>query len=242
MISAMQLNLRQYRALTFDCYGTLVDWEQGILQTLRPLLREYGVDVETDEALLQRYAHLEAEAESRAFLPYKEILRQVMHGFADTYHLPTTPTILNVFVENFDLWRPFGDTVEALQRLSRYVSLNVISNVDDDLFAITARHLLAPFTHIITAQSVGSYKPNPRNFEVALECIALPKNEILHVAQSLYHDIAPAREVGLTTVWVNRRAGKEGTGATPASNATPHLEIPDLQTLANLIEESHSQT
>lgn len=218
-----------------------MDWEQGILQTLRPLLKEQGIVEESDETLLETYARLESEAEAREFLPYKEILREVMWGYADHYHLPKTPAFVNALVEKFDLWRPFSDTVEALQRLSRYVSLNVISNVDDALFAITERHLQAPFTHVITAQSVGSYKPNVRNFEVALERIALPKDEILHVAQSLYHDIAPAKEIGLTTVWVNRRAGKAGTGATPASNATPHLEIPDLQTLAILLEESHKE-
>ena len=114
---------------------------------------------------------------------------------------------------------------------SRY-RLAIVSNVDDDLFAATALRLGVAFDWIVTAQQARSYKPASANFQLALERIGLPRERVLHVAQSLYHDIAPANALGLASVWVNRRHGRAGGGATPAATATPDLEVPDLQTLA----------
>ena len=128
----------------------------------------------------------------------------------------------------------FPDTVAALARLKTRYQLGVISNVDDDLFAGSARQLGVDFDWVVTAQQVRSYKPSTNNFERALERIGRPRSEILHCAQSLFHDVGPANGMGLATVWVDRRAGKSGTGATPPSSAKPDLTVPDLATLARL--------
>ncbi len=229
------LDFSQYSALTFDCYGTLIDWEGGILSALRPLLTAQGVSL-SEESLLETYGELEAKQEAGEFQNYRAILRGVVEGFGERYGFAVNEAVRNAIVDSFDRWLPFPDTVEALARLGERFSLNVISNVDDDLFALSAKHLKADFRNVVTAQRVGSYKPNLRNFEVALQTLNLPKERVLHVAQSLYHDIAPANQLGIASVWVNRRQGSTGAGATPSANAVPNLEVPDLKTLAEFVE------
>jgi 2-haloacid dehalogenase len=129
-------------------------------------------------------------------------------------------------------WPAFSDSASALQALRRRYRLAIISNIDDDLFAFSAERLQVKFDWIITAKQVKSYKPSLNNFRLAFERIGVPQKRILHVAQSLFHDIAPANLLGLSTVWVNRRHNKEGSGATPVAQARPDLEVPDLRTLA----------
>jgi 2-haloacid dehalogenase len=129
-------------------------------------------------------------------------------------------------------WEPFPDTVEALRALKSRYKLAIISNVDDGLFALTACRLGVEFDWIITAEQVGTYKPSRRNFEVALERMGVPREKLLHAAESLFHDVVPAKELGLSTVWVHRRSGKEGFGATPPADAEPDFVVPDLETLA----------
>ena len=130
-------------------------------------------------------------------------------------------------------WRPFPDTVTALRALKTRYKLAIISNVDDGLFALTACHLEVEFDWIITAEQAGTYKPSPNNFEVALQRIGVAPGRLLHAAESLYHDIVPAKKLGLSTVWVHRRAGKEGFGATPPASAEPDLEVPNLEALVS---------
>jgi 2-haloacid dehalogenase len=131
-------------------------------------------------------------------------------------------------------WPAFPDSRGALARLKEHFALAVITNCDDDLFAASNRRLGVTFDAVITAQQVGSYKPSHRNFEVAFERIGAPRERILHVAQSLFHDHVPAKELGLTTVWVDRRHDRPGSGATPPTSATPDLVVPDMATLADL--------
>ena len=221
----------RFHVLTFDCYGTLIDWEAGILGALRPLLASHGKTLGDDE-VLQIYAELESEAEAGPFRRYRDVLEEVVSGLGK--RLTFTPTVaeLQSLPRSLRKWQPFPDTVAALRRLKSKYKLAVISNVDDDLFADTARLLQVPFSDVITAQQVGSYKPARKNFEVALTRLGVPREQVLHVAQSLFHDIAPAKELGLATVWVNRRAGKQGGGATRPAGAKPDLEVPDLATLA----------
>jgi 2-haloacid dehalogenase len=148
-----------------------------------------------------------------------------------------------VFASSVRDWPPFADSSRALTALRGKYKLAIISNVDDDLFAHSARHLDVAFDWIITAQQVRSYKPSVRNFECAFERIGVPRERQLHVAQSLYHDIAPAKSLGLSTVWVNRRMGMRGSGATLPAYAEPDLEVADLDTLARsagLLEQSRA--
>jgi 2-haloacid dehalogenase len=228
------LDLSRFEVLSFDCYGTLIDWESGLWQALRPLLGRHRVALDRDAAL-ELYGALEAEEERGAYRDYKTVLAAVLAGIGARHGFVPDAAETARFVGSVRDWPPFGDTVAALRLLGRRFKLAILSNVDDDLFAQTARHLVVPFDWVITAQQLRSYKPARRNFELALERIGVPKDRLLHVAQSLFHDIAPARALGLATVWVNRRHGQAGAGATPPAHARPDLEVPDLATLAALV-------
>lgn len=230
------LDFSQYRVLTFDCYGTLIDWERGILNALRPVLDRHGITMSDDEAL-ELFGELESAAERGPYLSYHEVLTVVLAGVAERLGFALADDERLALADSVGDWPPFPDTVEGLQALARHYQLVILSNIDDALFALSAKHLKVEFANVITAQQVGSYKPNPRNFEVALERVGVPKEQVLHVAQSLFHDIEPANAIGLTTVWVNRRHDRPGFGATPVASAKPDLEVPDLRTLAQLVDE-----
>jgi 2-haloacid dehalogenase len=228
------LAFEQFSVLTFDCYGTLINWEEGILSALRPLLAAHNCPLPDDD-LLERFARLETAAETGAYRPYREVLREVVSGLACELHfIPTAPEY-DSLAASLAHWPPFADSVAALQALKTRYKLAVLSNIDDDLFADSSRHLQVAFDCVITAQQVQSYKPSLRHFTVALERLAVPKARLLHVAQSLYHDITPASQFGLATVWVNRRHGRSGAGATPPAHARPDLEVPDLRTLLTMM-------
>jgi 2-haloacid dehalogenase len=190
-----------------------------------------------DEArLLELYAEFEGEAERGAFQNYKSILRGVMDRFAEHLNVDFNDTERNSLVESIKQWQPFPDSVEALRTLKRRFKLAVISNTDDDIFSFTQQHLGVKFDWIITAEQVKSYKPSLNNFHNAIKRIGVPTERIVHVAQSLYHDTAPAKQLGLHTVWINRRHDQQGHGATLQSNATPDIAVPDLRSLVNLVE------
>lgn len=227
------LDLTTYATLTFDCYGTLIDWETGILNALRPILAAHGV-ARSDDENLELFGELEAEIEAGPYLRYRDVLSQVAAGFGARLGFTPSAEERARFGGSVEDWPAFPDSSDALQSLSDDYALVIVSNVDDDLFAHSARRLGVTFSDVITAQQVGSYKPNPRNFQVMLERVGVPPERVLHVAQSLFHDIAPANAAGLTTVWVNRRVNRPGFGATPPANATPALEVPDMATLAHL--------
>lgn len=224
----------RYTVLTFDCYGTLIDWETGILETLQPVLRARGIAL-SDAAVLELYAALEAEAERGPYLRYRDVLRQVLRGFGARLGCEPVEDELTHMAVSVAHWPPFADSGAALKRLQQRFRLVILSNIDDDLIAHSARLMGVRFDDVITAQQCGSYKPSLRNFEVMLERVSVPKDQVLHVAQSLYHDHVPAKQLGLTTAWVNRRAGRSGSGATPPAHATPDLEVPDLATLADIL-------
>ncbi|HSC72013.1 MAG TPA: haloacid dehalogenase type II [Candidatus Methylomirabilis sp.] len=224
----------EFEVLTFDCYGTLIDWETGILDALRPIFAAQHVDLIPDKAL-ERYGEIEAEAERGEYRNYKTILRSVLEGLGARFGFTPTAEELQQFSTSVKDWPAFPDSPQALQALHRKYRLAIISNIDDDLFAFSARRLQTTFDWIITAQQAKSYKPSLNNFQLAFERIGVPQQRILHVAQSLFHDIAPANVLGLSSVWVNRRHDKQGSGATPSAQARPDLEVPDLRTLASTI-------
>lgn len=227
------LDFNRFDSLVFDCYGTLIDWERGIVAALRPVLARHGVTLD-DDALLERFGALESAAEKPPYKPYREVLATVLDGFGEQFGFTPSAEERAAFGASVGDWPAFPDSPAALQSLSRRFRLIILSNVDDDLFALSARRLQVEFADVITAQQVGSYKPDPRNFRIALERLGNRPERVLHVAQSLFHDIAPAKSLGLTTVWVNRRHDRPGFGATPPAEARPDLEVPDLKTLASL--------
>lgn len=228
------LDFTRFEVMSFDCYGTLIDWEKGIADDLGALLKRHGIAVD-QESLLELYGSLESSIEKGPFIPYREVLREVVRLTSDVFSFELLPGEVDCLVESMGRWKPFPDTVAALERLRKRFQLVVISNVNDDLFAVSQRLLGIRFHRVFTAEKLGSYKPALRNFERSIEEIGVPRGKICHVAQSLYHDIAPASQLGIATVWVNRRGEKRGPGATPQAAAIADLELPDLDSLARLV-------
>ena len=225
------LDYGQFEALTFDCYGTLIDWEAGILAALRPPLGAHGL-APTDDELLEAFGRAESALEAGPYRPYREVLAGCLEQIGRNAGVTIDPASHAAFGGSVVDWPAFPDSVKALARLKTRFRLGVITNCDDDLFAASNRRLGIEFDWIVTAQSVGGYKPDERNFEVAMARIGLPRERILHVAQSLFHDHVPAKRLGLSTVWIDRRQGRPGSGATPPANATPDATFIDMAAFA----------
>lgn len=228
------LDFKRFTTLTFDCYGTLIDWEAGILGAIRPVLVRHGVRAD-DQTILETFASLEAKHEEGEYVRYELVLRMVMAEMSLRLGFDATPEDVLSLPRSLGSWKPFPDTVEALRKLKTRYKLVILSNVDDALFKDTAKSLEVPFDGIITAQQARAYKPDRRIFEHAFEKLALPPERILHVAQSIYHDIVPARALGVACVWINRRRGLTGAGATRPAEGTPDLEVADLQSLVEVM-------
>ena len=224
------LDLGGFKVLTFDCYGTLIDWETGIFSALRPILAAHGKSI-TDSALLELYSDLEVEAERGEFQSYREVLQSVVRGFGQRLGFSPTTAEIRSLPQSLATWRPFPDTLPALLELKQRYQLAVISNVDDDLFASTAPQLKVSFNHVITAGQARCYKPCLEIFKMALTRVAVPPDQVLHIGQSIYHDVIPAKSLGISTVWVNRPSPRPGAGAAKAASANPDLEVANLTTL-----------
>ena len=223
------VDLGRFEVLTFDCYGTLIDWETGIVAALRDVA-SWPV---ADDELLERFAQHEAEAEAGEYRPYREVVAAAARGIARDTRVELTEEAAARFGGSVGDWPAFPDSPGSLRRLAGRYRLGVVTNCDEDLFAASNQRLGVRFDWVITAQRVRSYKPNPRHFEVALEEIGLPRERVLHVAQSLFHDHVPAKGLGLSTVWIDRRAGRPGSGATPRAEAIPDAVYPSLAAFAD---------
>lgn len=197
-----------FDVLTMDCYGTLIDWQGGIVDYLQPVLTFHDAHV-TDEFILELFAATEPVLQ-REGGKYEDVLRQILDRFGTRLGFVPTPAERDGFPASLGEWQPFPDTIDALVRLATRYQLAIISNVDDALFSLTSRTLDVEFDHVITAERVGAYKPDSRMFEAALEAIGCDRDRILHVAQSLFHDIAPASGMQIATVWIDRNQGAQG--------------------------------
>ncbi len=232
------MNLTEFDALSFDCYGTLIDWETGMAAVLRRWAANHGVTM-TDEELLNAYADHEATAE--ALHPtdlYPDILARAMRNLGHQLAVPVSDSDARTLADSIPDWPAFDDSAEALDRLASHYRLIILSNVDRASFAKSNDRLGVTFTSVITAQDVGSYKPSPRNFEVLDQerrRLGIEAGRLLHVAQSLFHDHVPAQAVGLPTVWINRRHATPGWGATPApsSAVTPNWTFTSMAAFAD---------
>jgi 2-haloacid dehalogenase len=220
-----------FEALTFDCYGTLIDWEAGISRALRGMLSGHGASADAEE-LLERYGGHEAALEAGPYRRYREILAEAARRVGRDYGVEPSEDDVGAFAASVGEWPAFPDSAAALARLAGRFRLGVITNCDDDLFAMSNRRLGVTFDWVVTAEQAGSYKPDPRNFELAFARIEVPRERILHVAQSLFHDHVPAKALGMTTVWIDRRRDRPGFGATPPAEATPDVVLPDMTSLA----------
>jgi 2-haloacid dehalogenase len=189
------LDFSRFDVLTFDCYGTLINWEMGILQCLHQILGAHAKDTD-DARILQLYGDFEAAAEAGEYRSYRNVLRSVVCRFGEQFQFESSPPELRSLEDSLPSWKPWPDTVEALRELQNRFRLAIISNIDDDLFAATRPQIGVEFSHVVTAQQARAYKPASNIFELALSRIGVPAQRVLHVGQSLYHDVIPARLLG----------------------------------------------
>jgi 2-haloacid dehalogenase len=231
------VRLTEFEALSFDCYGTLIDWEAGLSAVLTAWARAHGLDL-TEEQLLTEYSAAEAaaEAEHPADL-YPDVLARSMRAVGGTLGAEVSDGEAARLAGSVPDWPAFADSHDALTALGSRFKLIILSNVDRASFAASKPRLGVEFTSVITAQDVGSYKPSPQNFDALLSEAArlgVGPGKLLHVAQSLFHDHVPAKRAGLPTVWINRRHARPGWGATPAPPApvTPDWEFPSMAAFA----------
>ncbi len=213
----MVRRLRDFAALSFDCYGTLIDWESGLWSALQPLLSRITEAPSRDEALA-RFAETETRVQAEApRLRYTEVLAETHRRLAIAWGVAPDEGEAGRFGASVGDWPAFPDTEAALRRLKRRYRLVILSNVDHTSFARTLPRLGVAFHDVFTAEEIGSYKPDPRNFAFLIARLGergIAREAILHVAQSLFHDHAPANEAGLASAWIDRRAGAQGWGAT----------------------------
>lgn len=220
---------RRYDVITFDCYGTLVDWEAGLSGAFLSTAAVSGATLQPD-AVLRAYAHHELEVESEGYRPYREVLMQASRRVASEMGWAIPPGGEAFLPESLPAWPPFPDTNEALLRLSiAGYRLGLLSNVDDDLLAATCRQFSVPFDFAITAQQVRSYKPGHAHFLAARDRIG--SDRWLHAAQSFFHDVVPATELGIPVAWINRK--REGA---LAGDVAPTVEMENLMRLADWLE------
>jgi len=222
------MKLGDFSALTFDCYGTLIDWEAGILANLAPLIARSGGDLGND-AVLETFARHEAAQEAETPDMIYSRLLTVVHGrIAAEWGVLADAAEAARFGASVPDWPAFPDTAEALRYLKQHFKLGILSNVDRESFKGSNKRLGVSFDWIMTAEDIGSYKPSPRNFEYMIETLGsdgVDKGKILHTAESLFHDHVPANRFGLASCWIFRRHDKDGFGATSRPAEMPRIDF-----------------
>ena len=232
------MRITDFDALSFDCYGTLIDWETGLLAVLRPWARAAG-KAATDSELLEAFARHEGLVEAgHPAMVYPDVLRSTFGAIGRDLGAPVTSSDADQLGGSVGDWPAFTDSAAALSALGARFKLVILSNVDRASFAASNRKLGVNFDAVLTAEDIGSYKPSPRNFESLLARareLGVADGKLLHVAQSLFHDHVPAKAAGLPTVWINRRGGSAGWGATPAANVVPDWEFASMAEFAEAV-------
>jgi len=219
------------RSLSFDCYGTLIDWITGIRGALETLAASGGSLPIDQGEFFDTYLEVEAETEAGPYMSYKEVLTSAQAELARRFGLTVPPERARVLADSVPGWKPFDDTNPALARLKERFRLGILSNIDNDLFAATARQFepaIGQFDFVITAEDVGSYKPGHGHFKRLLQTVVDDQGTNLHVAQSLFHDGAPAAELGIPFVWINRRGEVNETIAKPLAELSNLTELADM--------------
>ena len=222
------MNLTDFTTLTFDCYGTLIDWETGMVDALGPLTDRLDTALSRNQIL---EAHARHESTQQAHTPgklYPEILAIVYKRLAEEWGVVVPWDECVQYGQSVHDWPAFPDSTDALRYLKQHYKLVILSNVDNHSFAASNARLGVDFDAIYTAQDIGSYKPAGRNFTYMLNHLAsngVARNEILHTAESLFHDHKPANEQGLATCWIYRRHAQDGFGATMDPGAMPHIDF-----------------
>ncbi len=237
-----RLDPDRFDLLTFDCYGTLVDWEAGITRAVRQAAAAHHTPpgplhgASWDDAhILSAFAETEHFVQTERYRSYREVLALTLPRIGPRLGFHPTPAQCDDFAASVADWPPFPDTIAALRRLGARYRLGIVSNVDDDLFAATSKRLRTDFDWVVTAQQVGSYKPATAHFEEMARRSGIPRARTLHIAQSLFHDIAPASALGYSTVHVERPSRGTGSGATPPAEARPDVTVSDMASVAALL-------
>ncbi|HEY4660127.1 MAG TPA: haloacid dehalogenase type II [Terriglobales bacterium] len=236
MAYGLVFDFSRFSIITFDCYGTLIDWETGILGAIRPILSAHHAHL-TDADILRTYGEIEAEEESGSYQPYKEILTAVIRGFGIRLGFVPSEEEEQSLPNSLANWKPFPDTVAVLRRLKQKFKLGILSNIDDDLFSATAPQLEIEFDYVVTASQARAYKPSLEIFRLAQKRIGLPSQQWLHAGQSIYHDVIPARSMGIATVWVNRPSPLPNSGAAKPAQGKPDIEVASLKELDELLSK-----
>ena len=220
------MQLSQFKALSFDCYGTLIDWEVGLTRALEPLRSQVAV---SQADLLEAFGDIEHKVElERPGARYSELLTIVHARLAQRFGAPANENAARDFGQSVGDWPAFADSADALRYLKRHFELIILSNVDRASFAQSNARLGVEFDHIFTAEEIGSYKPALRNFDYMLDRLGeagIGKNHLLHTAQSLFHDHVPANRLGIASAWIDRRHDKAGSGATVLPDPMPHVDF-----------------
>lgn len=229
----MPFSLAPFRVITFDCYGTLIDWETGLLGVIRPILAARGAHI-NDAEILRLYGEIEAEEQSGQYREYKEILKAVIRGFGARLGFKPTHQERQSLSGSLANWKPFPDTVPSLRRLKEKFKLGIISNIDDDLISVTRPKLEVDFDYVVTAAQARAYKPSLEIFRLAQKRMGLPPEHWLHAGQSVYHDVIPAKSLGISAAWVNRPSVRPNAGAAKGAVAEADVEVSGLAALADL--------
>jgi 2-haloacid dehalogenase len=222
------MNLRDYKILTFDVYGTLIDWESGMVNALKPLT-DQRIDPLSRDEILQAHAFHESTTQRwTPDKPYTELLAVVYRRLAEEWNISVSWEECQAYGLSVRQWPAFDDSRAALARLKKHIKLAVLTNTDNISFQGSSARLGIDFDGVYTAEDIGSYKPSARNFEYMLEQLAhrgIQKHEILHVAESMFHDHEPANRFGLKNCWIYRRHNKDGFGATMNPGDIPHVDM-----------------
>jgi 2-haloacid dehalogenase len=224
----MSRKLTDFKVLSFDCYGTLIDWESGMAEALKALVAKAGRTLARDQILAAHARHESAQQRYTPSLAYRDLLPIVYRRLAEEWGVPADWEDCLAYGRSIRLWPAFEDSPAALQYLKQHYKLVILSNVDNESFSFSNRRLEVEFDAIFTAEDIGSYKPRPRNFEYMLEKLAgygIDKNEVLHTAESLFHDHATANRFGLASCWIHRRVGQAGFGATMEPAEMPRYDF-----------------
>jgi 2-haloacid dehalogenase len=238
------MQLHDFKVITFDCYGTLIDWETGIFSALQPLVARAS-HAKTRDQVLENFArHETAQEEETPAMPYSQLLGVVYRRLATEWGIAVRNEEANIFGASVPDWPAFADSAESLRYLKQHFKLVILSNVDRVSFRSSNERLRVEFDAIYTAQDIESYKPNPRNFAYLLERLrddfGLESKDVLHTAQSLFHDHAPANRFGLASAWIDRRHASNGWGATLPPLETPKIAF-HFDSMAALVDAHRAE-
>lgn len=215
--------MSETKIISFDCLGTLVDWKEGVINSLKPLFTDYLIEIEEEE-IFKFFREFDAAIISKEYISYRCVLQNILKQFADLLKINMSNDDLHSLVRSLPNWSVFPDTIESLRKLSGKYKLALISNIDNDLLKKYHFFHDVIFDWVITSEELKSYKPSHNNFIQALNRFDTPASEIIHVAQSVYHDIIPTNQLNIKNVWINRYSEKLDSNNFPKTG----LSFPDL--------------